>query len=185
VAGLLALGAYNRFGLTARVLAGEAPARRALRRSVTIECVLALAVLGVVSLWRFTPPPRVLDAARAGATQADTAQATPPISIHIHTRNAMAQLVLETPAGASAQALTVYLFKGDFTPLQAKEVSVVFSSPETGLEPIRYTAHHAPDDTWRVDAIRLPGLGHWQIEIDALISDFERIRLQTTLEATP
>jgi copper transport protein len=180
VASLLALGAHNRFGLTARVLAGEAAARRALRRSIMMECVLALAVLAVVSLWRFTPPPRALDAAHS-----HTAQARPLISIHIHTRDAMAQVVLEAPAGTSTQTLALYLYTGDLTSLHAKEVSVAFFSEEAGLEPIRYAAHQKTDGSWRVDAIHLPRLGHCQIEIDALVSDFERIRLRTRLESTP
>lgn len=175
VAVLLALGAHNRFRLTGRVLAGDGAARRAIRKTIAAECLFALLVLAVISLWRFTPPPRAIDAARATASSS--------VSVHIHTDEAMAQVVLDAHAGT--QTMTMYLFGDDMAPLRAREVSVVFSDEKAGVEPIRYAAHPAPDGTWRVEAIRLPRLANWHLEIDVLISDFDRIRLQTQLDAAP
>jgi putative copper export protein len=45
VAAVLGLAAYNRFALTARVLAGDAAALRNLRRAIDVEIVLIVAVL--------------------------------------------------------------------------------------------------------------------------------------------
>ena len=55
---LFCLAAANRFVLTARVARGEQAARRWMARSVFGEALLAALVVGVIGLWRFTPPPR-------------------------------------------------------------------------------------------------------------------------------
>jgi putative copper export protein len=54
-AGVIAIGAYNRYRLVPAVEA--APARRMLLRNVTIESVLLLGVLGLAALLANTPPP--------------------------------------------------------------------------------------------------------------------------------
>lgn len=175
VAGLLLLGTHNRLQLTGPALAGDRGARRAMRRSIAAECVLAVLVLATLSLWRFTPPPRAI--AAASATPSGTA------SMHIHTPEAMAQVVLDTHA--EAHTLTLYLYKSDFTPLPAQAVDIALSSQEAGLEPVRYSAHPLPDGTWRVESLHLPHLAHWQLEIDVLVSDFDRVHLRTQMDVTP
>ena len=59
------------------------------RVSIACEIALALAILALVALWRFTPPPRSLLAAT-------------PVSIHLHGDKAMAQI--EIDAGCAARA---------------------------------------------------------------------------------
>lgn len=169
---LVGLGAYNRYRLTNAVLDGQRQAHHAMRRVIYMECVLAIAILAVVALWRFTPPPRALNSTPAASTL---------VSAHIHTPAAMASLSLTSPAPGQAATLTLYLSKADLTPLAAQEVDVAFSSAQAGVEPIVFSAKHANDDTWRVAGIELPNLPAWHIRIDALITDFERISLETTL----
>jgi copper transport protein len=62
LAAVFALAAYNRWRLTPAVEADALAAPR-LARAIVIEAALVLAVLCVVGLWRFTPPPRTLDLA--------------------------------------------------------------------------------------------------------------------------
>lgn len=170
---LLALGSYNRYRLTGAVLHGQLPARRAMRRVIYAECVLALFILAVVALWRFTPPPRALHSEPAAPTE---------ITAHIHDNAAMADLALAWPVQGQPARLTLYLSNADLTPLAAQEVNVAFSNPQAGIEPIVLAASRANDGTWQVDGLELPGLPTWHIRIDALISDFDRIHLETTLE---
>jgi copper resistance protein D len=54
-AGVIAIGAYNRYRLMPAV--GAAPARRRLLRNVTIESVLLIGALGLAALLANTPPP--------------------------------------------------------------------------------------------------------------------------------
>src|SRR5690606_33843765 len=134
----------------------------------------AVTLLGVVALWRFTPPPRAM-----------IVEPSTPVFInaHIHAESAMADLALESQRDGEPATLTLYLSKPDLTPLAAQAVDVAFFNRDAGVEPIRLSAHPVPDGTWQVSDIALPLLDRWQLRIEVLISDFERIRLETTLHA--
>ncbi len=170
VAVLLGIAAINRWRLTEPALAGKARAERRLSRSMTAEIALVMAIFGCVALWRFTPPPRAL-VAEAPA---------PPVSIHIHTHQAMASLTL-TPGWAGPVAASIDIVDGNLEPLPAKEISLSFSMPSAGIEPIRIAARKIDDGEWRVDTLRLPISGTWDVVIDILISDFENVRLNSVI----
>ena len=100
----------------------------ALRGSIVLECVLVVAILGVVAGWRFTPPPRAL----AAATET-------PLAVHIHTDNAMFQ-ALVSPGTVGSNGFVMQLMNGDGSPLIAKEATLVLSLPERGIEPMERAA---------------------------------------------
>jgi copper transport protein len=171
VAALLALAALNRTILTGRVVAGDEPARRHLRCAIAAEVVLMAAILGLVAAWRFTPPPRALALARAA-----------PALVHIHTEALMADLKL-TPGRTGPVVATVVVMRGDFTPFVPKDVTLVLSQGAAGIEPIRRAAV-LHDDVWRAE-LTLPAPGRWQVRIDVLVSDFEKVMLEDAIEIAP
>src|SRR5690606_33285328 len=105
---LVGLGAYNRYRLTRAVLGEQDRARCVMRRVIYVECVLAVAILATVALWRFTPPPRALNVAPETPTL---------VSAHIHTDSAMADLSLTSATQGHTATLTLYLSNTDLTPL--------------------------------------------------------------------
>jgi copper transport protein len=121
--------------------------------------------LGLVALWRFTPPPRAL------ATAA-------PISIHIHGEKAMAEIEIERQNPPGAQ---IHVLDGAFGPLAAREVTLVLTNPAAGIEPLRRTAILGGDNEWHVDDIRIPVAGQWNVRVEILISDFEKVMLEDTV----
>tara|TARA_R100000306_G_C4382225_1_gene146060 strand:- start:11625 stop:13259 length:1635 start_codon:yes stop_codon:yes gene_type:complete len=169
---LIGLGAYNRYRLTSAVQEEQPNARNAMRRVIHLECVLAVAIFATVALWRFTPPPRALNSA---------VQSTPTISAHIHADNASADLSWTRSARTQTSTLTIYLSKADLTPLNAQEVSVAFTNAGAGIQPIDFSAKRTNDGAWQITNVDLPNLPTWHIRINALITDFERIHLETTL----
>lgn len=172
LATLLGLGAYNRYRLTSAVLHADVEAQRAMRRVIYLECVLAFAILAVVALWRFTPPPRALNAAPA---------MTHVVSADIQARSAIASLAFTTASSARSATLTLHLSNPDSTPLAAKEVDVAFSNAAAGIEPVSFSAIQTINGAWQIESIELPHQDSWHIRIDALITDFDRINLETTL----
>ncbi len=164
VAALLALAALNRWRFTAPALAGDAAAGQHLRRSIEAEIVLAAAILAIVALWRFTPPPRVL-----------IVEAATPASVHLHSQAAMADVSVQ-PGRAGPVAVAIYPMTADFAPMEAKEVTLVLSKADAGLEPLRRAATRV-DGVWRIDDVQIPLAGVWQIRVDVLISDFEIAKL--------
>lgn len=167
VTGLLALAALNRFRLTP-ALARDETGTPALKRSIMLESVVALAILAVVAGWRFTPPPR-------------TMVPETPLAIHIHTDKAMFQ-VLVSPGKAGVDDFVLQLMTGEGTPLEAKEVTLTLSLPERGIEPMERKALLEPDGYWHARKVELPFAGRWHVRIDALVTDFEQITLEDELD---
>ncbi|MBW5435960.1 copper-binding protein [Bradyrhizobium canariense] len=164
---LLALAALNRFRLTP-ALAGDHKAAQSLKRSIVLECAIALGIFAVVAGWRFTPPPR-------------TIIPETPLAIHIHTDRAMFQ-VLVSPGKAGIDDFVLQLMTGEGAVLEAKEVTLTLSLPERGIEPMERDASRGPDRYWHVRKVELPFAGRWHVRIDALLSDFEKITLEDELE---
>lgn len=169
---LLGLAALNRWRFTAPALAGDAVAAMRLRRSIKIEIVVATAILAAVALWRFTPPPRVL-----------IAETATPASVHLHSASVMADVAV-LPGRIGPVAVTVFPMGADFSPLEAREVTLVLSKPDAGLEPLRRAAVKV-DGAWRVDDLRIPLAGVWQVRVDVLVSDFEMAKLSGEISLKP
>ena len=117
------------------------------RLQPAIEVVCVALVLALVAAWRFTPPPRALILA-----------AVQPVRVHIHTGRAMADLQID-PADADGRRVAITLLDGEFRPLAAKEVTVVFARPDSGIEPLRFAATHVAATIWQIDGVRLPVAG--------------------------
>ncbi|MDH2353554.1 CopD family protein [Bradyrhizobium sp. SSUT18] len=170
VLALLALAALNRFRLTP-ALAGDHKAAPALKRSIVLECAIALGIFAIVAGWRFTPPPR-------------TIVPETPLAIHIHTDRAMFQ-VLVSPGKAGIDDFVLQLMTGEGAVLEAKEATLTLSLPERGIEPMERNALLGPDGYWHVRKVELPFAGRWHMRIDALVTDFEKITLEDELEVAP
>ncbi len=170
---LFTLAAFNRWRLTAPAERGDASASARLVRSICVEILLAVLIFGVAAGWRFTPPPRALAIAAAQ-----------PAIAHFHTPEAMAELTI-TPGHTGEVAASILMFDGDFGPLDAKEVTLVLSKPDSGIEPLKRPATKPGDGTWRVDNLVIPIAGSWTVRIDILVSDFEMKKVEGPIDIRP
>jgi copper transport protein len=166
---LLGLAALNRFRLTP-ALAADPSNTRPLVRSMLLECVAVVGILAVVAGWRFTPPPRALGAA-----------VVTPLAVHIHADNAMFQ-VLISPGAIGSNSFVLQLMAGDASPLPAKEAMLTLSLPARGIEPLERKAVRGADGYWSVRDVPIPFAGRWHLRVDALVTDFERIKLEDEFE---
>jgi copper transport protein len=169
VAALLVLAVANRYALVPLFEAKGGAAARPLVISIAVELALAVAILALVALWRFTPPPRAL------------ALAGPQVSIHFHGERAMAQIEIASVRARRAH-VGVEVFDGDLRPLPAKEVALVFSNPAAGVESLRRTATKESDFLWRVDDLSIPLAGRWRLKVEILINDFEKVVLEDDVD---
>jgi copper transport protein len=171
LAGLFGLAALNRFVLTPAFARGASAGGARLSRSIGFETVLVVAILAVVGLWRFTPPPRAL-----------AAPAEAPLFAHIHSERAMASVTIEPGRAGPVRATIVLQNPQDDQLLEAREVALILSNPAAGIEPIERRAVRAGEGTWRVDGLTIPVAGRWKIEVAVLITDFEKALLDTSVE---
>lgn len=170
LAALFALVAVNRWVFTKPAERGEQGAARRLVRAVAVETMIVLAIFAVAATWRFTPPPRALVLAAAQ-----------PVSIHIHADKAMAEIAF-TPGRAGPVEVSAIILAPDFTAITPKEVTFVLSNPQAGIEPMRRKATLQADGVWRAADVVVPIAGQWRVRVDILVSDFELVRLQDTIE---
>ncbi|WP_445299314.1 copper resistance CopC/CopD family protein [Mesorhizobium sp. NZP2298] len=170
---LFTLAAVNRWKLTASAEAGSTEVQRRLTRSIGVETLIVLAIFGVAAGWRFTPPPRALAIAAAQ-----------PVSVHIHALQAMADLSI-TPGHAGPVAASMIIMTGDFGPLDAKEVTLVLSKPDSGIESLKRAATKPGDGSWRVDNLVIPVPGRWTVRLDILVSDFEIVKIEAPVDIRP
>ncbi|MDX3928540.1 MAG: copper resistance protein CopC [Shinella sp.] len=121
---LFLLAAVNRFFLTSPVLTGRVPARRRLRRSIQAEIALSVAVVAILGLWRFTPPPRALAAAAPSA-----------ITVISRSEGLEARLTL-SPAQVGRAIVSADSFRLDGKDLAPLSVTVELSKPSTASVPL-------------------------------------------------
>ncbi len=81
--------------------------------------------------------------------------------------------------------MTIRLVSASGAPLNPKEVAVALSNPSSGIEPFERHATQVNQGTWRVDDLALPVSGHWQVRVDALVSDFDKVMLEGMIEVRP
>jgi copper transport protein len=163
VAVLIGLAAANRYALVPRFAAsGSAPAARPLATSIRSELALALVILALVASWRFTPPPRALAASER-------------VFLHLHGERGMAEIDIEPERGRARTS--VKLMDPELHPLVAKELTIVLANPAAGIEPMQRHGVSEGDGFWRIDDLRIPVAGRWKLQVEILISDFEKLVL--------
>jgi copper(I)-binding protein len=163
VAALLLLALWNRVRLTARAASGTTTAP--LRRSIAVELVLVVAILGIVAGWRFTPPPRVL---------AEIAAANAPVSTTLRAGAASATLTA-IPGRAGHVALELALS------VDAEAVTLELANPGQNIATIRRSAKLLKDRRWRADNVLLPVGGDWSATVQARTGKFDPTTLRGTL----
>jgi copper transport protein len=168
---LLALAAFNRLHLTPRVRAGNVEALRPLRASIAAEITIVVVIFGLVSLWRFTPPPRDMSAVRVLSTG---------IQFHAHGTRGMANLIV-SPARAGPVKVSVQVMDVQSRPFAVSGLDLMLTDPANRIELIRRKARRVTAASWVIDDLTIPVPGSWLVRIDLLVSDFEKISIRTTL----
>ena len=162
------LAAFNRFVLTPRIVRGSRKARARMRFTIAAELALAIIIFGLVGFWRFTPPPRALISNSSAF-------------VHLHSETVMANISLS----GITNELRVQVAQPDFSPLAAKEVTVRLSNQAAGIEPIMRVAKPTDQGDWLITGVVLPNTGYWIVEVDALVTDFDKLSISGPLVFAP
>jgi len=85
-------------------------------------------------------------------------------------------------ADGGGRRIAIGLLDGQFRPLPAKDLTIVLAKPEAGIEPLRLSATRVDENNWQIDHALPPALGSWQVRIEILVSDFEKIVLEDRME---
>jgi len=162
---LIGLGAVNRGriipGLVRRMEDSESPGEpgNRLLRSLRIEVLLVVAVLGVTAALVSYPPP---DAIRAG-----------PDSGAVVVEGKRVEYTVD-PAQVGSNEVHIYVFddtSGAPAPVRSMEVS--FALPDAGIAPIEADARRAGPGHFLVPSAMLGVKGEWLADVAIRLSQFE------------
>jgi len=178
VAGLLTLAAVNRLWLTPGVAGGINRSGRCLHMTIAAELVLASAVVVVTAMLGEVPPPRAL-AAEMHAGHMEMAAHADGYTVAAIAGDRSA-IVETTPALLGENRFAITFLDRDSVVFAPREVSAWLSLPALGIEPAKHNAVRDATGRYTITA-PLPVAGDWRVEIDVLISDFERVAFTTTV----
>lgn len=166
VACLCMVAVYNRFWLTAPTLAGNPVARERLRRSILFELILAVAIIGTAGLWRF-----------AGPGQAEAAEVSPVLSIHLHAEKGMAQLELGAEVRGTRK-VHVAIMGPNFDALDPRQVVLRLRNPGSAIEPMKFELARSAEGGWDAEGIPVRNPEGWLADLEVLVDDFHSVHLQ-------
>ena len=185
---MVAIAAVNRLRLTPRLVddrstAAVENARRQLRRNATIEASLGTIVIAVVAVLGVLPP---------ASHSHHTSELAIPVDAsfqHIHTEQGMADIVIE-PGRVGTATATIHLSNDEGDTLDAHEVTVTLTAPESGSntsgsKATPYAATRNDDANWQIDNVVLTERGDWTIEVDALLRSGKRLELKAGIVIEP
>lgn len=172
---LFCIASWNRWVLTAPAAAGDQRALRRMRRGIVAEIILIVAVLGLVSGWRFTPPPRALEQENASVDVAD---------IELSSERLKASIQIQ-PARAGIAKARIVLSSASGEVLTPKSVQLRLEPTTIDIAPLTFAAVSSADGLWTVDQVMIPLPGEWRIEVAARVSDFDLVKLQGTVQIAP
>ncbi|MGC1446357.1 MAG: copper homeostasis membrane protein CopD [Xanthobacteraceae bacterium] len=183
---MVAIAAVNRQWLTPRLMQSAGETERAtfgamsqLRRNATIEALAGGAIICIVAVLGTKAPASHADHHPAyGALPADSA------FVHIHTEQAMADVMIEPGRVGTAHA-TVHLWDGDFEPLAARYMKVSIAPPVMGSAPTTRVAVQDSDGAWQIDGLGLTQPGNWMVTVDADLDSGSHLVLAAPIVIDP
>jgi copper transport protein len=173
VALLLLLAAANRWWLTPALAAGSDRTRRLLRISIGSEVLLAVLVIGVTAVLGATPPPRAAE--HLERTKDSGSRQTVIVSGELELT------VTVTPARTGGNQLDISFKQADATLADPQEVSVIWSLPAAGIEPLEQQATRISAGVFHLHQVDLIIAGDWTLRVEALIDDFTKTAFETRI----
>lgn len=174
-AAMVAIAAVNRFHLTPR-LAG-APARRALMRNSLTETTLGAGVLLLVGALGTMQP-------AAHHHLADIAIPADAAFVHIHTEQAMADVMID-PGRAGTAIASIRVMHEDSSDFPTGRIQLTLDPPVPGPQPIDRAAVRQSDGTWRVDRLELGASGNWTVRVIVAVAPGKQIVLDAPIVIAP
>lgn len=165
VALLLLLAAVNRYRLTDGTIAGEVLSLRHLKRSILAEMAIAVAILAVLGLWRFTPPPRAI------------LESAPPLAIINARKDGLTARLTLRPALVGPVTVEIDDLRLDGKAFEPISISLDLEKPAYGIGPFTRAAIKGGEGHYTAGSFFLPIDGFWIVRATVLVSDFRSVIL--------
>lgn len=183
VALLLGVAVLNKAKFTVLLERGVERGRRLLSAALRADLALALGVLFATAALNLDAPPRNLNmhSGELDVTGTQRGGAGGHGGMHNAIEFALNAKGSDFWLKGAVSPVTPSVSKAAFTlldkegkTLPAIEAALRLSNPDKGIEALSWKAAPASDGSLRIDALKLPFPGKWQIEVDVVIDDFNK-----------
>jgi copper transport protein len=121
--------------------------------------------------------------AALGALRCLPLAAATPLVVHIHTDDAMFQ-VLISPGTVGSDGFVLQLMTGEGALMNVKEATLTLNPPGAGAAQFTRKATKGDDGYWHVDDVPIASAGRWHMRIDAK-TPFRTISLEDEFDVPP
>ena len=77
---------------------------------------------------------------------------------------------------------SIVIMTGDFSGLDAREVRLILDNKTADIEAISRPATKGSDNIWRIPQLPIPTGGRWNIQVEIMINDFEKMTFKEQVE---
>ncbi len=199
---LLGLAGANKLWLTPALADGATGAVGRLRRTISIELLIIIAVFGMATSLSLTTPPRAL-ADQASSTMAQASNSSDQVQMTSAIDSLLDESVARTgggvtpgfettiekdgyqvtvrlsPGKAGPNNLEVNMTDTNGDPFEPLNITTYWSLPSAGLESMEVQIESTDPSTYSGDVSELIIPGTWNLRVDALITDFDKIMFRT------
>jgi copper transport protein len=176
---VLGIAAWNKLALTPALERGDDQAKRRIRTTIRVEYALYLLVIGAAMALTLSTPPRALveqSAGRSGGMQMGgagfkaTVKSADGYSVDIDLSPAaagenMLMATVKNPAGEVIADL--------------KDLEIVVTLESAGITDVRLKGESVGNGMWHVMIQEMLIPGEWVLEVDAFVSDFDKVQFST------
>jgi len=163
----LILAAVNRWKFVPALNENNQTVFQKLRKSVYVEGILLVVVIGITSILASTVPPKD-----------ETLASSKSVSIPIDETYSM--IMLMTPAQTGNNRVELSFLQQD-QPFEPMNVTVYWEQAQIGIERLSRQAQPSEDGEFILDNIDILVPGIWRFQVEVLIDDFTRERINTDI----
>ena len=177
VAIILGLAAYNKLVLTPALEKGDATASHRIRRTIRIEIVVYVLILGAAMSLTLTTPPRAIMAPGAGGM----AMMNEGFKATVQANGYTVDLDI-TPAKAGENMIMATIKDKDGQVISTlADLEITGNLPAAGISDVFVKGQNTGNGMWHFMFKEMIIPGDWKLKVDAFINDFDKVSFETTV----
>ena len=177
VAIILGLAAYNKLVLTPALEKGDATASHRIRRTIRIEIVVYVLILGAAMSLTLTTPPRAIMAPGAGGM----AMMNEGFKATVQANGYTVDLDI-TPAKAGENMIMATIKDKDGQVISTlADLEITGNLPAAGISDVFVKGQNTGNGMWHFMFKEMIIPGDWKLKVDAFINDFDKVTFETTV----
>ena len=177
VAIILGLAAYNKLVLTPALEKGDATASHRIRRTIRIEIVVYVLILGAAMSLTLTTPPRAIMAPGAGGM----AMMNEGFKATVQANGYTVDLDI-TPAKAGENMIMATIKDKDGQVISTlADIEITGNLPAAGISDVLVKGQNTGNGMWHFMFKEMIIPGDWKLKVDAFINDFDKVTFETTV----